>query len=54
MKDLIRAQDEYIDFLHEYIGGLAAYLSIHKMSPNEKQIKKAERLRDEINRLKNS
>ena len=50
--ELVKAQDEYIDFLHEYIGGLAVYLHIHQMSPTKKQIERGKILRDKIQKVR--
>jgi hypothetical protein len=37
MKNLVHAQDEYIDFLEKYISGMAAHLHLHS-SPSHRAL----------------
>ncbi|MDD5006493.1 MAG: hypothetical protein PHS93_10195 [Candidatus Omnitrophica bacterium] len=50
---LIEAQEEYIEFLSDYMDKTADFLRIHHNGCPDETIMKGEKLREKINKLKN-
>jgi hypothetical protein len=52
MKELIKAQEEYIKLLSDELGGLAGYLHVHNIHPTFEAVAKGVELRERIAILK--
>ena len=48
MEQIIQAQQEYIQFLENYLGGLAGYLDSHNMGASDEDVAKGKELRKNI------
>ena len=50
--ELIKAYEDYVAFLGNYVTSLAGYLAAHNMLPNNSIVQKGQELRNEINNIK--
>jgi hypothetical protein len=45
---VVSAQDEYIDFLDDYLNGLVTYLAVHSIGATNEEVDEGKRLRANI------